>query len=217
PHTVANRKNEKYSQSEACKTPGQRDQDRLAEHQAQDAAAGEAERLEHPDLARALPHAHHQSVADDHQDRHERRAYHQFHDERDIAELRDERLTERLLRVGRCLVGGVGEHLVDRPRYAIIQRWRGGPQRQPADLVLAERAGLVEIIVLKYHKIGVHLRLLACEDPDNGEIPAARAVLLREDAARDRYVIADLPSPLLRHCVADKRACTLADEGLPCR
>jgi hypothetical protein len=47
--------------------------DGFTEHQTHDAAARESKRLEHPDLARALAHTHHQGVANDHQDRHERR------------------------------------------------------------------------------------------------------------------------------------------------
>jgi hypothetical protein len=89
-------------------------------HQTHDAAARESKRLEHPDLARALAHTHHQGVANDHQDRHERRSHDQDHDQCDIAELGDERLVEGLFGVGCSLVGRVGERLVDCLHHTVV-------------------------------------------------------------------------------------------------
>jgi hypothetical protein len=100
--------------------------------------------------------------------------------------------------------------------HLVVDVGRGGPQGDPADEVLHERARLVEIVVLHHHEIGVVLQRAAGERPDDLDLPRARTVVLEEGVARDRDLVADPPTPFGQHPLADERAGALADEGLAC-
>src|SRR5204863_3105101 len=84
----------------------------------------------------------------------------------------------------------------------------------PANGVLAERAGLVEIGILEQQEVGVDVLSLALDDAGNVEVPGVAAALLAEDVALNGNAVADFPAPFLRQFFADHRAAAVAGEGL---
>ena len=110
-------------QPQAQRAANRRNQQRLGQHEAQHEPIGEPDRLEHRQLARALPDGDSHRVARDEQQREEDDAANRQQQELDVAHLLDEPRRERRLGLRARLGRGVAELRVD--RRATANAWSG--------------------------------------------------------------------------------------------
>ena len=187
--------------------PMQREQHRIRRAPAQDARAGEAERLQHADLARAFAHRHRPWCC--------RRSSGWSTNAAPttrptISAMLPSCAANALLNAFSVSVAVSSAELANIASMALatwsLSRRRGGRSTIQPISVLVEGAGLVEIVVLDEHEVGLDLRRAAGEDADDGEVPGVRAVLLGEDVAGERDAVADLPSPFGAPCVSPTSA-----------